>query len=49
VNKSGDIRGIFCRACDLIGVRWTASGSYRIYVSRKADVAKLDELIGPKR
>ena len=49
VNKSDDIRGIFCRACDLIGVRWTASGSYRIYVSRKADVAKLDELIGPKR
>lgn len=45
---SDDIRRIFCDTCDLVGVRWTASGKHTIYVSRKADVAKLDEFIGPK-
>lgn len=48
-NKSGDIRAIFCQACDQLGVRWTAAGKKTIYVSRKADVAKLDEFIGAKR
>jgi hypothetical protein len=48
MNRSADIRSIFCRACDGLGLRWTASGRYTIYVSRKADVAKLDEFIGPK-
>jgi hypothetical protein len=48
-NRSADIREIFCRACEAVGVRWTASGKYAIYVSRKADVARLDEFIGPKR
>jgi hypothetical protein len=46
---SEDIRGIFCHACDLLGLRWTRSGERTIYVSRKADVAKLDEFIGPNR
>jgi hypothetical protein len=49
VNRSDDIRTIFCRTCDQMGVRWTASGASRIYVSRKADVAFLDRFIGPKR
>ncbi|HEV3262241.1 MAG TPA: hypothetical protein VG013_35645 [Gemmataceae bacterium] len=49
VQASDDIRSIFCHACDLVGVRWTKSGQRTIYVSRKADVAKLDEFIGPKR
>jgi len=49
MNKSDGIRSIFCRACERMGVRWTASGRYTIYVSRKADVARLDEFIGPKR
>ena len=48
-NRSSDIRSIFCRACDALGVRWTPSGRYVIYVSRKVDVAHLDEFIGPKR
>ena len=47
-NKSDDIRGIFCYACGQIGVHWTAAGHKTIYVSRKADVARLDEFIGPK-
>ena len=47
-QASDDIRSIFCHACDLMGLRWTRSGKRTIYVSRKADVAKLDESIGPK-
>lgn len=48
-NRSQDIHRIFRQACELIGVHWTASGRYTTYVSRKADVALLDEFIGPKR
>jgi hypothetical protein len=32
-----------------MGLHWTASGAHTIYVSRKADVARLDEFVGPKR
>ena len=45
---SRDIRTIFCDACDWLGLRWTEAKT-TIYVSRKADVAILDEFIGPKR
>jgi hypothetical protein len=45
---SDDIRNIFCGACDRLGVHWTQAKT-TIYVSRKADVARLDEFIGPKR
>jgi hypothetical protein len=47
-NVSADIRGIFCEACELMGLHWTASGDKTIYVSRKADVAVLDGFVGPK-
>jgi hypothetical protein len=47
-NFSGDIRAIFCQACDDFGVRWTQSNSVTISVSRSGDVAKLDSVIGPK-
>ena len=47
VNLSLDIRRIFTDACDLLGLRWTTSGS-KVYVSRKADVATMDRFIGPK-
>jgi hypothetical protein len=47
-NNSEGIRTIFCDACDLMGLRWTASGAKTIYVSRKADVAILDRFVGPK-
>jgi IclR helix-turn-helix domain len=46
-NRSADIRGIFCDACARLGVRWTTC-PYTVYVSRKDDVARLDEFIGPK-
>jgi hypothetical protein len=48
-NVSRDIRAIFCAACELLGLRWTASADRTIYVSRKADVALLDLFVGPKR
>ena len=47
-------RLIFCTACDQLGLRWTGSfpanetSAVTIYVSRKADVARMDEFIGPK-
>jgi hypothetical protein len=47
-NNSEGIRRIFCDACDLMGLHWTASGQKTIYVSRKADVAVLDRFVGPK-
>jgi len=54
-NVSTDITSIFCSGCDCLGLRWTASfptnaaTAVSIYVSRKADVARLDEFVGPKR
>ena len=53
-NVSTDITSIFCTACDKLSLRWTAAfpksetGGVSIYVSRKADVARMDEFIGPK-
>jgi hypothetical protein len=47
-NRSADIHEIFRHGCDLLGVRWTSAGSRTTYVSRQADVARLDEFIGPK-
>jgi hypothetical protein len=54
-NLSTDITSIFCSVCDCLDLRWTASfpksesAAVSIYVSRKADVARLDEFVGPKR
>jgi hypothetical protein len=48
-NRSHDIRRMFCDACDRIGVHWTQPDSYTISVARRADTARLDEFIGPKR
>jgi len=47
-NRSAGIREIFCHGCDLMGLRYTTAPR-TVYVSRKADVAILDEHIGPKR
>lgn len=54
-NVSTDITSIFCSACDCLYLHWSAAfpksetAAVSIYVSRKADVARLDEFIGPKR
>jgi hypothetical protein len=48
-NHSADIHGIFRTACDQLGLRWTEAKPYTTYVSRVADVARLDTFVGPKR
>jgi len=48
-NFSEDIKRIFCQACDRLDLKWTAAPPKSIYVSRKADVARLDQFVGPKR
>jgi hypothetical protein len=53
-NVSPEICTIFCAACDRVDLRWTKalprtqSAAIRIYVSRKDDVARMDEFVGPK-
>jgi hypothetical protein len=48
-NNSADIRGLCCAALDLVDVAWRQSNWKTISVSRRADVERLDGLIGPKR
>jgi hypothetical protein len=48
VNRSDDIRQIFCDACERAGVG-SADATGRVYVPRKADVELVDQFIGPKR
>jgi hypothetical protein len=48
-NNSDDIRALCCWALDLVGVPWRPSYWTTISVSRREAVARLDELIGPKR
>ena len=47
-NRSKDIREIFRAACASFGIHFTDAGE-SVYVSRVADVARLDEVIGPKK
>ena len=46
-NRSADILAIFCSACERMGIHYTRAPR-TVYVSRKADVARLDGHIGPK-
>jgi hypothetical protein len=48
-NMSADIRGLFCEACDRLGVRWTQSNHRNISVAHRRSVAALDAIVGPKR
>jgi len=47
-NLSADIRGLFCEACELLGVRWTQSNARNVSVSHRRSVAILEEVVGPK-
>jgi hypothetical protein len=47
-NNSDDIRRLCCWALDLVDVAWRRSNATTISVSRRADVSRLDELIGLK-
>ena len=48
-NRSDDIRALFCEHLDLLGIGWTQPNAFQIAVDRRAEVAKLDEFVGPKR
>jgi hypothetical protein len=47
-NHSADIRDLCCWALDLLDIPWRPSNWKTISVSRRAAVARLDELIGLK-
>lgn len=51
-NISDDIRQMFCATCDLLNLHWTSKARYGkstdIFISKRADVAFLDQHIGPK-
>jgi Homeodomain-like domain len=44
-----DIRGILCKHLDLLSIGWTRPNAHEIAVDRRAEVAKLDAFVGPKR
>ena len=48
-NVSADIRGIFGRACDQLGIEWRPNNRYSLSVARRGSVALLDGFVGPKR
>jgi hypothetical protein len=48
-NVSADIRGIFGRACDRLGIEWRANNRWSLSVARRDSVALLDAFVGPKR
>lgn len=48
-NVSADIRELCCWALDLVDVAWRQSNAKTVSVSRREAVARLDDLIGPKR
>jgi hypothetical protein len=48
-NVSADIRGIFGRACDQLGIEWRPNNRFSLSVARRESVALLDEFVGPKR
>jgi hypothetical protein len=47
-NRSQDIKDIFTRTCDLLGIEWRPWGPHHISVARRDSVALMDEFIGPK-
>jgi hypothetical protein len=48
-NESTDIQQLFREACDLIGIEYRNNRHNSISVARRASVALLDEIVGPKR
>jgi hypothetical protein len=47
-NNSDDIRGIFCEALEMRGIRWRRMNWNTISVARRLDVQMLDSFVGPK-
>lgn len=47
-NESADIKRLFCDACDRLGIQWRRMNRKSISVARRADVEKMDAIVGPK-
>lgn len=47
-NRSDDIRALFTRACDGLGIAWRPWGRWHISVARREAVAVLDRFVGLK-
>jgi hypothetical protein len=47
-QHSDDVRDIFCRCCDRLGIGWRQPKWKTISIARREGVALLDEFIGPK-
>lgn len=47
-NRSEDIRDLFCRACDELGIQWRQMNRLNISVARRLGVARLDAIVGEK-
>jgi hypothetical protein len=47
-NTSADIRELFTRTCDQLGIAWRQMDARNISVARRHAVARLDEFVGPK-
>jgi hypothetical protein len=48
-NASDDIRAIFGRACDALGIEWRPHNRRNLSVAKRDSVALLDAFVGPKR
>jgi hypothetical protein len=49
IKRSEDIRAIFGRACDALGIEWRPHNRWSLSVARRRSVALLDAFVGPKR
>jgi hypothetical protein len=47
-NMSADILGLFCDACDIVGIHYTRASVKQVAIYRKDCVAILDQFVGPK-
>lgn len=47
-NNSDDIRKLFTSAAEKLGLHWTQTNEINVAISRREDVAWLDEQVGAK-
>jgi hypothetical protein len=47
-NRSDDVRRLFTKTCDSMGIAWRPWGRFHISIARRDAVATLDRFIGPK-
>jgi hypothetical protein len=46
---SDDIRRLFCRSLQQLGIDYTWNDARNVSVARRPSVARLDKFVGPKR